>query len=434
MNVVTRDKLSVARRTRRPMRLGALLLLLLLAGGALWWFVWRTPGASTRSAGTQTAARGRAGGHEPIPVLLATADQRDVPIYLDGLGTVQASQTVTVKPQVDGKLVEVLFSEGQDVKKGDVLARIDPRTYQAALDQAVAKKQQDEASLANARLDLTRYQKLAATAYTSAQTSDTQRATVAQDVALVGQDQAQIDTARTNLSYTTITAPIDGRTGLRQVDQGNIVHAADTTGIVVLTTLRPIAVIFTLPQQQLAQVTAAMAAGAPEALAMPQDVSMRPNAAVLDHGALAVLDNQVDSSTGTIKLKALFPNDGLRLWPGAFVTVRLHVSTDTGATVVPEAAVQRGPDGAFVYLVGSDSKAARRAVVVGHEDLSGAVVKSGVAVGDRVVVDGAARLTDGAQVTVAQPPGAQTPGTVQPAPDSAARPSHRRAPAVSGAS
>jgi multidrug efflux system membrane fusion protein len=226
-------------------------------------------------------------------------------------------------------------------------------------------------------------------------------------VAQVAQDQAQIDTARANLSYTTIVAPIAGRTGLRQVDQGNIVHASDSGGLVVLTTLRPIAVIFTLPQQQLAQVAAAMAAGTADALALPQDVAMRADAAPIDHGTLAVLDNQVDSSTGTIKLKALFPNDGLKLWPGAFVTVRLHVGTDPAATVVPEAAVQRGPDGAFVYVVGPDDKAVRRDVRIGHEDLSGAVVQSGVKPGERVVVDGAARLTDGAAVRIAQLPGSK---------------------------
>ncbi len=420
---LTRDKIASTRQGRRSTRAAAVLILLLLGAGAGWWFVLRP-----RATGP-TGAAARHAGNEPIPVLVATAQTRDVPIYLDGLGTVQASQTVTVKPQIDGKLIDVLFQEGQDVKKGDILARIDPRAYQAALDQAVGKKQQDEASLANARLDLARYQKLVATKYTSAQTADTQRATVAQDVAQVVQDQAAIETARTNLSYTTITAPIDGRTGLRQVDQGNIVHAADTTGIVVLTTLRPIAVVFTLPQQQLAQVTAAMAAGTPDVTALPQDVSMRPNAAPLDHGTLAVLDNQVDSTTGTIKLKALFPNEKLHLWPGAFVTVRLHVSTDKGATVVPEAAVQRGPQGAYVYVIGPDLVAQRRDVTIAHEDLSGAAVQIGLKPGERVVVDGAARLTDGAKVAIAQPPGA-----VQPAPASAARPSHRRAPAVSGAS
>lgn len=399
MTTLTRDKIASAGRGRHAARIAAVLILLLVGGAAAWWFVLR-PHTATQVAHTAGHA-----GPGPIPVLVATAETRDVPIYLDGLGTVQASQTVTVKPQVDGKLIQVLFREGQDVKKGDVLARIDPRTYQAALDQAVAKKQQDEASLANARLDLARYQKLVATKYTSAQTTDTERALVAQDVAQVAQDQAAIETAQTNLSFTTITAPIDGRAGLRQVDEGNIVHATDTTGIVVLTTLKPIAVIFSLPQQQLAQVTAAMEAGTPDVAAMPQDISMRPNAPALDHGTLAVLDNQVDTTTGTIKLKALFPNEHLQLWPGAFVTVRLHVSTDKGATVVPEAAVQRGPQGAYLYVIGADLVARRRAVTVTHEDLSGAAIGSGLKPGERVVVDGASRLTEGAKVSIAQPPG-----------------------------
>ncbi len=401
MSTLVREQV-VASPSRRRVRLGRwwlVLLLLLLAGGGYWWFVLRHPAAPATAAAHVRS--------EPIPVLVAAAATRDVPIYLDGLGTVQASQTVTVKPQVDGKLIDVLFREGQDVTKGDVLAKIDPRTYQAALDQAVAKKQQDAANLANARLDLARYQKLAATAYTSAQTSDTQRATVAQLEAQVAQDQAQIDSSRAQLSYTTVTAPIDGRTGIRQVDQGNIVHAADTTGIVVLTTLRPIAVVFTLPQQQLGQVTQAMANGAPEALALPQDLAMRPDAAVIDRGTLAVLDNQVDPTTGTIKLKAEFPNARLTLWPGAFATVRLHVRTEQAATVVPQAAVQRGPNGAYVYVVGADDKATRRAVRVGHEDITGAVIEDGLHPGEQVVVDGAARLTDGAKVTIAQPPGAE---------------------------
>ena len=344
-------------------------------------------------------------------MLVAAATKQDVPIYLDGLGTVQASATVTVRPQVDGTLVEVRFKEGQDVQKGDVLARIDPRTYQAAVDSAVAKKNQDQATLANARVDLTRYAKLAASAYTSAQQADTQRATVAQLQAQVAQDQAQIDTARVQLGYTDIVAPIDGRAGIRTVDQGNLVHATDSTGIVTLTTLHPIAVVFTVPQQALRQVSDAIAAGTPEVLALPQTADplggdnvgdVRP----LDTGALAVLDNQVDTTTGTLKLKALFPNAKLRLWPGAFVTARLLVRTDHDATVVPAVAVQRGPQGAYLYVVGDDKTAKRRAVRIGHEDPAGSIVLAGLQSGEQVVVDGAARLTDGAKVSIAQPPGA----------------------------
>lgn len=373
------------------MRHGVLIALVVaLLGGGWWWFAGHARDAAADSQATK-----------PLPVLVAPVGQHDVAIYLDGLGTVQASATVAVKPQIDGMLTEVRFREGQDVHAGDVLARIDPRTYQAAVDQAVAKKAQDQANLANARVDLTRYTKLAATAYTSAQQADTQKAMVAQLEAQVAQDQALIDTARAQLSYTTITSPIDGRTGIRLVDQGNLVHAADTTGIVVITTLRPISVIFTLPQQVLPDVTAAQAHGSPEVLALPQGNA--DDAAPIDRGTLSVLDNQVDATTGTIKLKANFPNERLALWPGAFVTVRLKVATRPDAVVVPPVAVQRGPAGPYVYVVGSDNIANRRAVTIDHEDLHDAIVSAGLKPGELVVVDGAARLTEHAAVRIAAP-------------------------------
>jgi multidrug efflux system membrane fusion protein len=286
-----------------------------------------------------------------------------------------------------------------------VLARIDPRTYQAALDQAVAKQHQDEATLANARVDLVRYTKLAATAYTSAQQADTQKSLVAQLEAQVAGDQAQIDTARTQLSYTTITAPVDGRVGMRLVDQGNIVHAADTTGLVMITTLRPISVVFTLPQQSLPAVARAMENGTPEVLALPQGTEGAETKDVIDRGTLTVLDNQVDPTTGTIKLKASFPNEHFRIWPGAFVTVRLKVDIRHDAVVVPPAAVQRGPRGSYVYVVNDDLTATRRPITLGHEDMTASIVADGVRPGERVVVDGAARLTDNARVTIATPPG-----------------------------
>jgi membrane fusion protein, multidrug efflux system len=381
-----------------------LLLLLLLAGGLgfAYWHPWPPPGGT---AATQTAG-GRGGRDQagPVPVVVAAAQTQDVPVYLEGLGTVQAFNTVAVRAMVDGPLVEVLFREGQDVKPGDVLARIDPRPYQAALDQAMAKKRQDEANLANARADVVRYAKLAATAYASAQQLDTARAQVAQLDAQVAGDQASIDSARTQLSYTTIAAPIDGRTGLRQVDQGNIVHPSDATPITVLTQLKPISVVFTLPQQVLPAVSAAMAGGMPEVLATEQvergAETSRP-AKVLDRGQLAVLDNQVDPQTGTIKLKATFPNSDLRLWPGAFVNVRLLVRTDRDAVTVPAAAVQRGPTGPYLYVVDDGNKAERRALKLGYQDEQLSVVQSGVKPGERVVTDGAQRLTDGKEVAVA---------------------------------
>jgi multidrug efflux system membrane fusion protein len=337
----------------------------------------------------------------PIPVSTAAATRENVPLTVDGIGTVQALNTVNIKPMVDGPLVEIRFREGQDVAAGDVLARIDARTYQAALDQAVAKKAQDEANLANAQRDLVRYDKLAKTQYTTAQQADTQRATVAQDEAIVRQDQAQIDTARTNLSYTTIVSPVQGRTGIRQIDLGNIVHSTDTTPLTVVTTLKPITVVFTLPQQNLPEVTASMQAnrgtGGSEVTALPQ-AGGESGDQVLGTGHVAVLDNQVDQNTGTIKLKAVFPNPDLRLWPGAFVNVRLALTVDRNVITVPVQAVQRGPQGAFVFTVKSDDTVARHPVTIARQTETLAVVSDGLQPGQVVVTDGASRLTDGSHI------------------------------------
>jgi multidrug efflux system membrane fusion protein len=407
MDIGTQDRVTFdpgelhTKRRRSPFGM-AVLCALLLAGIGAAIFLW------PKSQANQTAADRSA--NAPIPVLVAAATTRDVPIYLDGLGTVQAFNTVTIKPMVDGPLIDVDFKEGQDVKKGDVLARIDPRLYQAALDQAVAKKVQDEAQLANARLDLVRYNKLMAAQSTSEQLAATQRALVAQLTAQVQQDQAQIETAQTNLSYTTIAAPLAGRTGMRQVDAGNIVHATDTTGIVVITQLQPISVVFTLPQQALQQVAAAMHAGTPAVLAYPQGV-VENDATMIDRGTLAVLDNQVDPTTGTIKLKATFPNADNKLWPGGFVGIRLQVATARNATVVPVAAVQQGPNGAYVYIVNTDDTVTRRAVTISHQDEQGAIIAEGVKPGERLVTDGAARLSDGKKVAIAPAAGEAAPTT-----------------------
>jgi multidrug efflux system membrane fusion protein len=369
----------------------ALIVALAVVGGLVWW------------RGHQKAARDAAKDAQKtaeVPVMIARAVVADVPVYVDGIGTVQALNTVSIKPMVDGPLMSVRFQEGEDVKAGEVLAQIDPRTYQAAYDQAVAKKAQDEANLRNAQLDLTRYEKLAKTQYTTAQQADTQRSMVAQLEAQVRQDQAQIDSARTNLSYTTITVPVSGRTGIRQVDQGNIVHSSDTTPITVVTTLRPIDVIFTLPQQTLPEVSEAMTHGQPAVLALPQNGDASQ---ILDRGHVTVLDNEVDQTTGTIKLKAEFPNPDLRLWPGAFVNVRLALRVDRNVTTVPTAAVQRGPNGAFLYLVTSDHMAHRKDVTISHQDETAAVVTDGVKPGDTVVTDGASRVTDGAHVKLLVP-------------------------------
>ena len=382
--------------------------LLVMAGVGYWAL---RPGTDSTDAATQAGRRGRPGMGDspPVPVLAAVAQVQDVPVYLDGLGTVQASSQVQVRAQVDGPLLEVRFREGQDVTKGDVLARIDPRPFQASLDAVTAKKQQDEASLANARLDSNRYAKLAATAYSSAQQADTARSQVSQLEAQVRGDQAQIDTARTNLSYTTILAPIDGRVGLRQVDAGNLVRAGDVNPITVITQLKPINVVFTLPQQDLPQVAAAQQAGTPEVVALRADgggvaANLPARGAVLERGKLTVLDNQVDPTTGTIKLKATVPIPYLLLWPGGFVNVRLLVQTLPGVVTIPSAAVQRGPRGTFVFVV-TDATVQRRELKTGFEDDQLSVVLEGVKAGERVVTDGAQRLSDGAKVAVAGPDG-----------------------------
>lgn len=331
----------------------------------------------------------------PVPVLAATPKVQDVPVYLDGVGAIRALNTVTVRSQVDGKLIAVKFTEGQDVKKGDVLGEIDPALYQATYDQAVAKKAQDEAQLANQRIDLTRYEQLAATNAGSKQQADTQRAAVAQTEALVKADQAAIDNAAATLSYTKIVAPLSGRAGLRQVDQGNIIHAADTTGLVVITQLQPIAVWFSLPQQQIMRVNAAAAKGV-----LSVDVFGNDGVTVIDTGKLTGIDNQVDQTTGTLRLKAEFPNANYQLWPGQFVNVRLKVETLSRALVVPTSAVQRGPIGTFSYIIGEDNVVSAKPVTVTQQNEHDAVIASGLTANDKVVTTGFANLSDGSKVII----------------------------------
>lgn len=379
-------------RRRRPIALvlGALVILGIAA------LIW----APTQQAQQQRARRG-GGGVDAVPVLAAAAKRADVPVYLEGVGTARALNTVTVRAQVEGKLISIAFKEGQNVKKGDVLARIDPTTYQAQLDQAVAKKAQDEAQLANAQLDLERYTRLAATNSVTKQQADTQRAAVAQLQAQVQVDQGAIDNARAILAYTTITAPINGRTGIRQVDEGNIVRSSDTTGIVMLTEIQPISVIFTLPQQAVAQVNAAFAK-AP----LPVEALAPDSETVIDRGSLQVVDNQVDPTTGTVKLKAEFPNANLQLWSGQFVNVRMLIDTRQQVVVVPTAAVQRGPSGAFVYVVqGGGETVAVRLVTVAQQDDLQAVIATGLQTDERVVTTGFAQLSDGQRVAVTESDG-----------------------------
>jgi multidrug efflux system membrane fusion protein len=358
----------------------------------------------------RTGGRFARTGDGPVPVLVAPAQAADVPVYLDGVGTAKALNTVTVRAQVDGILLSVNFKEGQDVKRGDVLAVIDPVTFQAQLDQQVAKKTLDEAQLANARLDLARYVKLALSNAGNKQQADTQRALVAQLEAQVKIDQAMIDNARAMLGYTKITAPLAGRTGIRQVDQGNIVHASDATGIVTITQIRPIAILFTLPQQQLSQVNKAQAKGV-----LPVEAMGADNKTVADRGTLQVVDNQVDPTTGTVKLKAEFPNPELQIWPGQFINVRLLIDTLRQVVVVPTAAVQRGPTGTFVYVVKEGDVVGVRPVTVSLQDDTRTVITSGLQVTERVVTTGFARLADGTKITIstgdtaAPPPPANRP-------------------------
>ena len=349
------------------------------------------------AGGGRGAGKRRNGADGPIPVLTSPVTTADVPITADVLGTVQATNSVTVKSQVDGKLVEIDFREGQDVKKGDLIARIDPATYKALYDSAVAKKAQDEAQLANAQVDLVRYQKLAETQYGSHQQADTQKALVAQYTGQLAQDQASIDDTKATLDYATIRSPIDGRTGIRIVDQGNIVHASDTTGIVTIAEIKPIAAIFNLPQQWLRPVNTAQAGGNLKLEARDGD-----NGEVLDTGTLQVIDNTVDQTTGTVKMKGSFPNANGQLWPGQFVNLRLYVDTLHDVVVVPTPAVQRGPDGAFVYVV-KDDKVAMTKVTTGRQTEAVTVLSAGLTPQADVVTTGFTRLTDGAKVSVSRP-------------------------------
>ncbi len=351
---------------------------------------------------TETATRTRP--DLAIPVLAATPRIEDVPVYLDGVGTVRALNNVTIRAQVSGKLLSVNFKEGQDVKKGDVLAEIDPVIYQAQYDQAVAKKAQDEATLANARMDLVRYQQLATAKAGSAQQADTQKALVAQLEALVKSDQAVIDNAQATLGYTKIVAPLSGRAGLRQVDQGNIVQTSDATGVVVITQLQPIAIQFSLPQQQIFRVNAASAKGA-----LTVDAFGNDGRTVVDTGRVTGIDNQVDQTTGTVKVKGEFPNANFQLWPGQFVNVRLKVQTLDKAIVVPTAAVQRGPAGTFVYVIGQNNTVSARPVTVTQQNETIAVIASGITVAEQVVTTGFANLSEGARVAISTDYQAPTP-------------------------
>jgi membrane fusion protein, multidrug efflux system len=337
-----------------------------------------------------------------VPVTAGTVVAQDIPVLLRGIGTVQAYNMVTVKTRVDGQIVKVDFKEGQEVKEGDPLFQIDPRPYQAALEQAQAAKAKDEAQLAGAQLDLARYSKLLGTGYQTRQSFDQQTALVAQLQAAIKGDQATIDNARLNLDYADIRSPIDGRTGARLVDKGNLVHSSDNTALVTITELKPIFVSFTLPQDTLDDVRAEQQK-APLAVQAFDSTDTK----LLSTGKLTLIDNTIDQTTGTIHLKARFDNAEERLWPGEFVNLRVILKMRHAVPTVPSQTVQQGPDGNYAYIIKPDNTVERRNVDVAAVQDGIAVVTKGLNPGERVVVDGQYRLTDGARVrllTPARPP------------------------------
>ncbi|HEY3729661.1 MAG TPA: efflux RND transporter periplasmic adaptor subunit [Steroidobacteraceae bacterium] len=367
-------------RDRPRLWLGGLALLALIVGWT-WWS--RAP--------AKTAAPGPGG--NAVTVETAVATRRDVPVFLDGLGNVQAFYTAKITARVDGQLERVGFVEGQLVKKGDLLAQIDPRPLQAALDQANGTLAKDSAQLETARHDLERYQVLAPQNLTSRQVLDTQKALVDQLQAQLRIDRAAIDNARTQLAYTTITAPFSGRTGIRLMDPGNIVHATDTTGIVVLTQIQPISVMFTLPEDVLPQVNQALSAGSVDVEALSRD-----DRTPLDRGTLALVDNQIDPATGTVRLKATFANDRNALWPGQFVNVRVQLQQRRDVVTMPSTAVEHGPNGLFAYVIKTDSTVEARPITTGEENAGITVVTNGLQAGERVVTSNQYRLQPGAKV------------------------------------
>jgi multidrug efflux system membrane fusion protein len=359
-----------------------LVVAIAVATGAVSFVLWHRGQPVARAATSPT-----------VPVTVSAVSQRDVPIFLESLGTVQASNTVAVHSQIDGKLQSVNFVEGQEVHKGDTLAVIDPRALQAALDQAIAKKAQDEAQLIAAQKDLDRFKTLLTKAAGTQQSVDQQQGKVDQLKATIDADQAAIESAQTQLSYTTITAPFDGRVGFRQVDAGNIIHANDTNPLTVLTQIRPSIAIFTLPQKNLADVREAMLQGPVQVIAMDQD-----NTRQLAQGEMMLIDNQIDQTTSTIRLKASFANDDDRLWPGEFVRLRVHVDTRDGAVTIPPTSVQRGPQGLYAWVIKPDNTAEQRPIEAMPIDSDITIVTKGLTVGERVVVNGQYRLQAGTRV------------------------------------
>ena len=381
----------------RNARWTSVLLVLLIAGGG--YFGWQRYHQPQK---TQDNAKDGAKLHAGVPVTIASVEKADFPVYLEGLGTVQGFNTVVVRTRVDGQIDNIAFKEGQLVNKGDLLAQIDPRPFQAALDQAKAKKDQDEANLANAKLDLQRYTKLGE--FATRQQTDTQRSTVQQVTAQIEADAAAIANAQTQLDYTTIRAPIAGVTGFRQVDQGNIVNAATQTGLVTIAQIEPIAVIFTAPEEKLPAIKDALASHSPQVIALSTDGKK-----VLSEGTLSLINNQVDTTSGTIRLKAVFNNSDHVLWPGQSVSTRLLVNTLKDAVVIPDDAVQHGINGLYVFAVDQNNKAELQQVSIGASTNGRTVIEKGLTPGQKVIVSGQYRIQPGSVVTTTVADSGQAP-------------------------
>lgn len=373
------------------------ILLLIIAGAATYLY----PRFAAQESAQKSQSKGGPGGrgndpNRPVPIVADLARRGDMPVYLNGLGSVLAFNTVTVRTRVDGEVMKVAYTEGQFVKQGDVLVDIDPRPFQVQLEQAEAQLAHDEALLANAHLDLNRYEVLAKQDAIPKQQLDTQDATVRQYDATIKTDRAAIDNAKLQLVYAHITSPLTGRIGLRLVDQGNIVHATDTTGLAVITQLQPIGVIFNIAEDSLPAVAKKMSAGQSlQVFAYDRELKTR-----IASGTLLTIDNQIDQTTGTVKFKAVFENKDLSLFPNQFVNARLLLDTKHGATLVPTAAVQRSPNSTFVYVVKSDNTVEVRDITVGTIEGDVAQVEKGIEPGEKVVIDGIDKLQQGSKVNV----------------------------------